>query len=140
MKITKRQLKRIIREEYQRVIQEARKPSRNAVTKKLVSIAEEISEENEWGDNVNIMVISDELLGGQDFETFHIMRSIKELGNKRELHREVQQVAYNLIKQDDPTHPILQDPNYQPLQIEKPKKSRIHPDIRRSRAAPGWRD
>jgi len=138
MKITKRQLKKIIREEYTRILQEARKPSRAAVTKKLVSVAEEVSDLNEYGDNINIMTISDELLGGQDFETFHVMRSMK--GASRDSHREVQQLAYSLIKEDDPNHPILQDPDYQPLQIERPKKSRIHPSIRQSRAAPGWRD
>ncbi len=139
MKITKRQLKRIIREEYAR-LHEARKPSRNAVTKKLVSVAEQVSEINEYtGDNINIGVIDDELFGGTGhFETFHIMKSMK--GASQDKHREVQQLAYKLIKDDDPGHPILQNPDYQPLQIEKPKKSRIHPAIRQSRAAPGWRD
>ena len=139
MKLSKQQLKRIIREEIQ-ILNEARTPSRAAVTKKLVSIAEEISELDEYtGDNINIGVIDEELFGGTGhFETFHIMKSMK--GASQDKHREVQQLAYSLIKQDDPTHPILQDPNYQPAQIERPKKSRIHPAIRQSRAAPGWRD
>ena len=112
----------------------------SAVTEKLVSVAEEISEIDEYtGDNINIGVLDSELFGSTGhFETFHIMQSMK--GASRDKHREVQQLAYNLIKEDDPNHPILQDPDCQPLQLEKPKKSRIHPAIKQSRAAPGWRD